>query len=106
MGRIQAIQLEYSEAFQRLMVAARKAPQGYAPGFTRMVYKLVVIVQLLMGDIPERSLFNQPELRGVLQPYLEVTQAVRTGDLVQFNTVLERNRNAFEEDGNLTLVQR
>jgi hypothetical protein len=24
-----------------------------------MVQKLIVIVQLLMGDIPERSLFNQ-----------------------------------------------
>jgi 26S proteasome regulatory subunit N3 len=60
MGRIQAVQLEYSEAFQRLMMAARKAPQGYANGFTVMVQKLVVLVQLLMGDIPERSLFNTP----------------------------------------------
>lgn len=106
MGRIQAVQLEYSESFQRLMVAARKAPQGYAAGFTRMVHKLVVIVQLLMGDIPERSLFNQPELRVVLQPYLELTQAVRTGDLVQFNSIMERHAASFRTDGNLSLVQR
>ena len=54
MGRVQAIQLEYSDAYQRLMMAVRKAPQETAAGFTRMVYKLAVLVQLLMGDIPER----------------------------------------------------
>ena len=54
MGRIQAIQLEYSDSYQRLMMAARKAPQDRAPGFTRLIYKLVVLVQLLMGEIPER----------------------------------------------------
>ncbi len=49
-GRIQAIQLEYSESYQRLMMAVRKAPQGYAAGFSVMAHKLVVIVQLLMGE--------------------------------------------------------
>ena len=39
---------------QRLMMAVRKAPQECAPGFTCMVYRLAVLVQLLMGDIPER----------------------------------------------------
>lgn len=106
MGRIQAVQLEYSEAYQRLMMAARKAPQGYAGGFTRMVYKLVVIVQLLMGEIPERSLFNQPDLRVALQPYLSLTQAVRNGDLVQFAAVRETYQEIFREDENLSLVER
>ncbi|KAJ1414896.1 PCI domain-containing protein, partial [Ochromonadaceae sp. CCMP2298] len=106
MGRIQAVQLEYSEAFQRLMMAARKAPQGYANGFTVMVHKLVVLVQLLMGDIPERSLFNTPELRGPLRPYFALTQAVRTGDLMQFGAVMEAHKEAFRADNNLTLVER
>jgi 26S proteasome regulatory subunit N3 len=106
MGRIQAIQLDYSEAYQRLMTAARKAPQGYANSFSRMVYKLVVLVQLLMGDIPERSIFNQPELRQALKPYLAVTQAVRNGDLRQFNEVVAQYGDAFKADKNHSLVQR
>jgi 26S proteasome regulatory subunit N3 len=106
MGRIQAVQLEYSDAYQRLMLAARKAPQGYAGGFSRMVHKLAVIVQLLMGEIPERSLFNQPELRTALAPYLALAQAVRTGDLVQFAAVLETHRATFRADENLSLVER
>lgn len=90
MGRIQAIQLEYSEAFQRLSLASRKAPQDVAKGFGVEVTKLSIIVQLLMGDIPERSTFNQPEYRLPLRPYLLLTQAVRTGDLKQFNNVVAK----------------
>lgn len=105
-GRIQATQLEYSEAYQRLMMAARKAPQGYASGFTVMVNKLIVIVQLLMGDIPERSLFNQEELRVALAPYLALTSAVRNGDLIQFGEVVEKHKAAFKADKNFTLVER
>jgi 26S proteasome regulatory subunit N3 len=106
MGRIQAVQLEYSEAYQRLMMAARKAPQGYAGGFSRIVHKLAVIVQLLMGEIPERSLFNQPELQVALQPYLALTQAVRNGDLVQFDAAMQQYRDVFRADENLSLVER
>jgi len=106
MGRIQAVQLEYSEAYQRLMMAARKAPQGYAGGFQRIVYKLVVIVQLLMGEIPERSLFNQPELRVALKPYFVLTQAVRNGDLVQFGEAMSTYKEIFRADENLSLVER
>lgn len=106
MGRIQAVQLEYSEAYQRLMMAARKAPQGYAHGFTRMVYKLVVIVQLLMGEIPERSLFNQEDLRVPLKPYFAITQAVRTGDVKQFHAAVAEHEAVFREDENLSLVER
>ena len=106
MGRIQAIQLEYSEAYQRLMMASRKAPQGYAKGFNIMVTKLAVLVQLLMGDIPERSIFNQVELSYALYPYLTLTQAVRTGDLIQFNLVMDQYKSSFQSDKNLTLVER
>lgn len=106
MGRILATQLEYSEAYQRLMMAYRKAPQGYALGFSRTVTKLIVIVQLLMGEIPERSIFNQTETHVVLAPYLALTQAVRNGDLVQFNHVVEQHKKTFTEDKNFTLVQR
>lgn len=106
MGRIQAIQLNYSEAYQRLNMAARKAPPGTAAGFSRDVHKLIVLVQLLMGDIPERSLFNQVELRQALKPYFALTLAVRNGDVVMFHQVTEEHRSAFLADQTFTLVQR
>lgn len=106
MGRIQAVQLEYSSAFQRLTMAARKAPQDIGLGFLVVVQKLAVIVQLLMGDIPERSLFNQAELRVPLRPYLALTQVVRTGDLQQFNAVVEQHGPSFKADDNYTLILR
>jgi 26S proteasome regulatory subunit N3 len=106
MGRIQAIQLDYSDAYQRLMTAVRKAPQGYALSFTRMVYKLIVLVQLLNGEIPERSTFNQVELRAALKPYLALTQAVRQGDLQQFNKAVAQYSDEFKADKNQLLVQR
>jgi 26S proteasome regulatory subunit N3 len=106
MGRIQAIQLEYSSSYQRLMMAARKAPQDVGAGFVVMVQKLCVIVQLLMGDIPERSLFNQAELRVPLRPYLALTQAVRNGDLQIFNSVVEKYAECFKADKNYSLILR
>lgn len=107
MGRILAIQLEYSAAYQRLMMAVRKAPQGGpANEFTSMAYKLAVIVQLLMGDIPERSLFNQAELRKPLYPYLVLTQAVRNGDSIQFQDAVTKYDKIFKADKNYTLIQR
>eukprot|EP01031_Cornospumella_fuschlensis_P034416 gene34416-41656_t len=105
LGRIQAVQLDYSEAYQRLTMASRKAPQS-AAGFVKEVTKLTVLVQLLMGDIPERSVFNLPELKTCLAPYLALTQAVRGGDVVAFEQVLATHGEQFRQDRNVTLVQR
>jgi 26S proteasome regulatory subunit N3 len=55
------------------MQSIRKAPQNTAIGFRRTVHKLAIIVQLLMGEVPERSIFNQPELKTALLPYLQLT---------------------------------
>lgn len=38
------------------------------------VYKLFIVVELLMGDIPERSAFRQPVLKKALVPYLQIVQ--------------------------------
>lgn len=105
-GRLEAVQLEYSEAYMHLMMSARKAPQEIGDGFGRSVQKLIVIVQLLMGDIPERSLFNQPAMRVALRPYLGLTQAVRDGDVKEFERFVADNAAVFRRDKNYTLVQR
>ena len=50
-GRISALQLEYGDAYTKLLQSLRKAPQNTAAGFRRTVQKLMVIVQLLMGEV-------------------------------------------------------
>lgn len=75
LGRIRAVQLNYTEAHTHLQQAIRRAPAAtMAPGFYQTVHKLFLIVELLMGDIPERGLFRHPVLKGALGPYLKIVQ--------------------------------
>ncbi|GAM26028.1 hypothetical protein SAMD00019534_092030 [Acytostelium subglobosum LB1] len=106
LGRIKAIQLEYSESYTFLNQAIRKAPQNSASGFKRTVYKLLCIVQLLMGEIPERNIFSQQILRTALKPYYHITQSVRVGDLGSFHQVLQNYAEVFKADNTFTLIQR
>jgi len=64
------------------------------------------MVELLMGDVPERSLFNQAELRLALEPYFVVTQAVRCGDLERFSSAFTNYKSVFENDSSFTLMHR
>ena len=68
-GRIKAVQLEYSEAQASLIQAVRKAPEVGAVGFRIHAHKLLIIVMLLMGEIPQRQVFDQKEFQKYLQPY-------------------------------------
>ena len=106
LGRIKAIQLDYAEAYEYLMVAMRKAPHKSAVGFRSQVTKLICIVQMLMGDIPERSIFRQKDLKHHLSQYLELTKAVRVGELGVFKAVVDKYRDLFKRDNTLTLIQR
>ncbi|KAI1290220.1 26S proteasome non-ATPase regulatory subunit 3 [Halotydeus destructor] len=106
LGRIRAIQLDYSEAHKNLIQALRKAPQHTAIGFKQTVQKMAVTVELLLGDIPERSLFREATLRRPLAPYFSLTQAVRTGNLKRFNEVVEQFGAKFQQDDTYTLIIR
>ncbi|GAB5586969.1 26S proteasome non-ATPase regulatory subunit [Umbelopsis nana] len=107
LGRIRALQLDYTEAHTQLLQAIRKAPQNTATaGFQQTANKFFIIVQLLMGEIPERSVFRQPVLRKALVPYLHITQAVRIGDLNQFQEGLAKYGANFKRDKTYTLILR
>jgi len=106
MGRIKAIQLRYSDAVQALERAGRKGPKVGARGFRAAVTKLKCIVHLLIGDIPERSVFREVGITSLLKPYLELTQVVRKGNLEEFHVVVKQHADRFREDGNLSLIQR
>lgn len=106
LGRIKAIQLEYSEAHKHLVQSLRKAPQSSAIGFKHTVQKLSITVELLLGAIPERKVFLLPENKKALAPYLAVTQSVRSGDVSRFQKVLENSTKQFQEDKTYTLILR
>jgi 26S proteasome regulatory subunit N3 len=106
LGKIKAIQLNYKEAHKNLQIAMRKAPQNKALGFRITVSKLFILVELLMGQIPDRELFTQPGFRSPLRPYFELTQSVRDGDLGAFHSIIEKHAETFQQDNLLTLVRR
>jgi len=107
LGRIRAIQLSYTETHEHLLGATRKAPSSaVAAGFYQTSMKLLVVVELLMGDIPERSIFSQPRLERGLEPYFKLVQAVRIGDLQSFRKIVQIYSSSFHRDGTYTLILR
>ncbi|KAJ9603709.1 26S proteasome non-ATPase regulatory subunit [Cladophialophora chaetospira] len=106
-GRIRAIQLRYTEAHDHLTGATRKSPTAYkASGFYQASTKLLIVVELLMGDIPDRAIFRQPSLEKALQPYLQLVQAVSSGDVNGFQNLVQRYSATFRKDDTYTLVLR
>jgi len=61
--------MEYSEAQARLIQAIRKSPEIGALGFRVQVQKLLILVELLMGEIPSRQVFNHADYQKPLAPY-------------------------------------
>ncbi len=107
LGRIRAIQLSYTEAHEHLVGATRKSPgTPSAGGFYQAASKLLVVVELLMGDIPDRAIFRQPSLETALQPYLSLVQAVRIGKIEGFLNVVQTYNALFRRDGTYTLILR
>lgn len=107
LARINAIQLNYSAAYERVTSAIRKAPQtSQTVGFLQAAHKLSIVVEMLMGDIPERTVFKQPSLEKSLEPYFDVARAVRAGDITQFTETIRHHAGALRRDGTYSLVLR
>ncbi|KAL8738217.1 MAG: hypothetical protein Q9181_000943 [Wetmoreana brouardii] len=107
LGRIRAIQLSYTEAHEHLVGATRKSPSTpSAGGFYQAASKLLVVVELLMGDIPDRAIFRQPNIEHSMQPYLSLVQAVRVGKIDGFLNVVQTHNATFRRDGTYTLILR
>ncbi len=52
-GKIEAIQMNYSDSYTYLSNSFRKAPEKTGEGFKNLVNKYLILVQLLMGEIPD-----------------------------------------------------
>jgi len=102
-GRIKALQLSYSDAHSSLVQAMRKTPEKGAKGFKTEVQKLMVVVDLLMGEIPSKKLLLQDSQ---LKPYLDLVRVVRVGELEKFTVLLNLHNAIFLRDQNLSLVTR
>jgi len=105
-GRIQALRLEYTKAFSNLSQCLRKAPTNTGLGFRTAAQRLLVVVQLLMGEIPDRHVFFTKGMQTELAPYLAITQAVRRGDLAVFNSVVSEQASLLQKDNTYTLISR
>ena len=105
-GRIQALRLEYTSAYSNLSQALRKCPTNTGLGFRIAVQRLLVVVQLLMGEIPERSVFFGEGTIKEMKPYLEIAQAVRRGDLAIFHDTVRTHAQRLQLDGTYTLISR
>ena len=105
LARINAVQLDYSTAHEFVIAAIRKTPQtSLATGFLQAATKLQIVIELLMGDIPELQMFRKQQ--GRFEPYLMVTKAVRLGDLKLFLQTVKKYEQEFKQDNNYTLVIR
>ena len=64
--------MEYTDAKESLLQAAQNAPVE-AIGFQVQCNKWAIIVRLLLGEIPERTVFMQKGMENALRPYFELT---------------------------------
>lgn len=104
-ARIAAVVGNYFEAAEDLSQALRKVPHGhFALNFILSATKFSIVVQLLRGEIPDRSTFNLHER--ALKPYLELTQSVRLGELAHFQQVVARHISIWAQDGTKILIER
>lgn len=102
LGRINCVHMNYSDAYANLINCLRKAPDQSA-GFIATVEKLLMIVELLMGEIPDISKYNKLPL---IAPYVLLLRSVKKGDLGEFSQVSEKYKKIFFNDKNYNLIKR
>ncbi|MES1908725.1 MAG: hypothetical protein MHM6MM_001601 [Cercozoa sp. M6MM] len=107
-GRIDSLRLAYGDAERGFQMALRRGPQhvGHCGAFRRAVSKHLVTAQMLAGDIPSRDMFEVPEMKKALRPYLALAQAVRAGNLEDFAQCCTTHEETYRRDQTWSLVQR
>jgi 26S proteasome regulatory subunit N3 len=108
-GKIEAIQMNYSDSYTHLSSSFRKAPEKTGQGFKNLVNKYLILVQLLMGEIPDiKSLMKTNRVVDYeeFKPYLHMLRIVRQGNLDEFKKGMKVYENIYKKDGTLNLVQR
>ncbi|KAK8799531.1 hypothetical protein WA158_006080 [Blastocystis sp. Blastoise] len=108
-GLIECVQLEYTHSSESLQQALRYIDGKQYLGIQTKIHQIYILVQLLMGDIPDRNIFNiyinTPYL-SLLSPYYYLTQIVRTGDVHGFSSLFNKYSDIFKHDGTYHLILR
>ena len=105
-AKIKAIQMKYPEAQTHVLQAIRKASEYVGKGFRVQAIKLRIIITLLMGEIPDRNLFSEPDSKNDLYPYFIIVQKVRDGNLEEFLKVCKTYEDLFKRNDNYNLLIR
>lgn len=106
-AKVRAVQLDYTSANEYLTNAIRKVDANPSTaGFLQAVHKLNIIVQLLIGEIPEKRDLEAEYLDRALASYSDLVNAVRKGDLAEFSRVVDHRSEQFRKDDTLSLISR
>jgi len=107
LGTINSVQMNYTEAFINLTNSMRKAPEKCASDFKSNVQKLLIIVELLMGEVPDISkIITTAQNLKSLKPYFDLIKSVKQGNLNEFKTTLQKYEASFIKDKFYNLIQR
>lgn len=96
---------EYADALNRLNQAARKSPDG-AKGFRLQCQRAAIVVELLLGDVPNREIFADALIYSHAYPYFRLIQVVLEGSLSGFESVVEEFKKDFQRDKLYKLILR
>lgn len=104
-GRVKAIRREYADAFNHLNQAIRKAPDS-AKGFKLQCQRTAIVVELLMGDVPNREIFADKLIHDHANAYFRLIQSVLEGSLTNFDATVQELKETFQRDKLYGLVLR
>ncbi|KAH7824281.1 putative 26S proteasome regulatory complex, subunit RPN3 [Monocercomonoides exilis] len=102
---LRAIEGKHKEADENIQLALSRSPK-HVLGFRIACTKLSVLVQLLQGFTPKRSIFFEPGFSHELKPYLDITSAVREGRVKEFDEIVASKAEIFKKDGLYSLIIR
>ncbi|KAH0792413.1 26S proteasome regulatory subunit S3 [Histomonas meleagridis] len=98
-GHLKAVALEYAESQHHLQLSLRRLPQNrYSDPFRSLVVRHLVVVMMLQGQVPTRSMLLDHPI------YLDLARSILKGDVISFQEVVKNPQ--FEIDGLEPLVQR
>ena len=99
--------MNYTEAFINLTNSLRKAHEKCAADFKSNVQKLLIIVDILMGEVSDicKVITTSNNLRA-LKPYFELIKSVKQGNLNEFKNTLHKYESLFIKDKFYNLIQR
>ena len=70
-------------------------PEVGAKAFSTQVLSSQVIIELLMGDIPNRQIFSSPDFKQALLRYYQIVTCVKSRDMDNFKALLTKYNFTF-----------